>query len=129
MNNIFNQATLAATELVEKAELKSGDIAVILPMQSHEVLKGGDNESFMAVFGISLLKKSFTPFSTRKFKSPIYSITDSDASIKQLFLESAQLTKQNGASVELLITSNLYRICAFLCPLYAVIFPVVDNVP
>ena len=29
MNNIFNQATLAATELVEKAELKSGDIAVI----------------------------------------------------------------------------------------------------
>ena len=29
MNNIFNQAILAATELVEKAELKSGDIAVI----------------------------------------------------------------------------------------------------
>ena len=98
----------------KKYLLKSGDIAVILPMQSHEVLKGGDNESFMAVFGISLLKKSFAPFSTRKFKSPIYSITDSDANIKQLFLESAQLTKQNGASVELLITSNLYRICAFL---------------
>lgn len=29
MNNIFNQAASAANELVEKAELKSGDIAVI----------------------------------------------------------------------------------------------------
>ncbi len=98
----------------KKYLLKSGDIAVILPMQSHEVLKGGDNESFLAVFGISLLKKSFAPFSTRKFKSPIYSLTDSDFTIKQVLIESSQLTKQNGVSVELLITSNLYRICAFL---------------
>ncbi len=100
----------------KKYLLKSGDIAVILPMQSHEVLKGGDHESFMAVLGISLLKKYFTPFSKREFKSPIYSITDSkeDFSIKQILSETALLTRQNGIRVELLITSNLYRICAFL---------------
>ena len=29
MNKIFNQAASAATELIEKAELKSGDVAVV----------------------------------------------------------------------------------------------------
>jgi AraC-like DNA-binding protein len=100
----------------QKYTLKSGDIAVVLPMQSHGVLQSENNKSFMAVFGVSLLKRFFTPFTKREFTSCVYSLSSSeeDRKIKEILLETSLLTQKNGEEVELLLTSNLYRICAFL---------------
>ena len=96
--------------------LKSGDVAVVLPMQSHGILKSGNNNTFMAVFGVSLLKKFFTPFTKREFTTSIYSLKEEkeDTEIKRVLDEASMLAGEKGEVVELLLTSNLYRICAFL---------------
>lgn len=96
--------------------IKRGDIALVLPMQSHGTHKSDDNQTFMAIFGVSLLKKFFAPFTNREFISSVYTLTDSDEDkkIKEILEETSRLSKINEQDVELLITSNLYRICAFL---------------
>ena len=96
--------------------LKSGDVALVLPMQSHGTLKSEDNHTLMAIFGISLLKKYFTPFSKKEFTSSVYSLTGSeeDEKIKELLEETARLSQNKNQEIEMLITSNLYRFCAFL---------------
>ena len=100
----------------QKHILKSGDIAVVLPMQSHGILKSDNNDTFIAVFGVSLLKRFFAPFTKSEFSSFVYTLCDSeeDKKFKSILDETANLTQKKDEMGELLITSNLYRICAFL---------------
>ena len=64
----------------------------------------------------AFLKKFFSPFTQREFSASVYSLTDSeeDKSIKKVLDETSALTKTSGQVDELLITSNLYRLCAFI---------------
>lgn len=104
--------------IINKREhfVKKGDIAIVLPMQSHSIVRGGKNKVLVSVFGVALLKKFFSRFTQKEFESSVYSLTDigEDKILKNILEQTSNLTQSSGDVDELLIISNLYRLCAFI---------------
>lgn len=105
--------------------LNEGDLALVPPMVSHGIPKSENTENriLMAILGPSFLKKQFVHFSESRFRSPICVLSDdSEASreLRALLSEAAMLSTSHEDHAELLLTGDLYKICAYLLRAFAV---------
>lgn len=96
-----------------------GELALIGPRVSHEVPAQGstDRQVLTAVVGPAFLKKHFGHFSSASFHSPVYvlsSPTEEHRVLQALLRETAELCLHPTAHSDLLLTGNLYKICAYL---------------
>ncbi|MBQ7921628.1 MAG: helix-turn-helix domain-containing protein [Clostridia bacterium] len=99
--------------------VKEGEIALVSPMVSHEIPEMGDTEHMVltTVVGSVFLKKHFKLFSRAEFASPVCSLCDfseNHVKIRELLEEIAQFCMNPTAHSDLIVTGNLYKICAYL---------------
>lgn len=114
---------------IDKSQYRlcEGDLALVLPMVSHGIPRPsvGENRILMAILGPSFLKKQFGHFSKIHFRSPVLSLSDpavppeAARELRALFSETADLSNQGEAHADLLLTGNLYKICAYLLRIFA----------
>ena len=105
--------------------LTEGDLALVLPMVSHEIPKSESTEHrvLMAILGPSFLKKQFGHFSKSQFRSPVCVLSDASEeskALRSLLSETALLSQSEEEHADLLLTGNLYKICAYLLRTFAV---------
>lgn len=103
----------------KKYTVKAGEIALISPMVSHEIPDMGeaDHTVLTAVVGSVFLKKHFKLFSRAEFSMPVCSLDDFSeyhGKIRELLEEIAQFCMNPTAYSDLIVTGNLYKICAYL---------------
>ena len=103
----------------KRHHVSEGEMSLIGPMVSHEVpaAENADRLVLTAIVGSSLLKKHFSGFSGASFHSPICSLnsgSEAHRSLRALLQESAELCQHPTAHSDLLLTGNLYKICAYL---------------
>ncbi|MBO7177140.1 MAG: helix-turn-helix domain-containing protein [Clostridia bacterium] len=107
--------------LVDKKRYRvgAGELVLIGPMVAHEIPPQSDGERLVltAVVGSTFLKKHFGFFANASFRSPVYPLSplsEGDRSLLLLLRETAELCRHPTSHSDLLITGNLYKICAFL---------------
>ena len=96
-----------------------GELALIGPMVSHEVPASEDRDRLVltAIVGPTFLKKYFGRFSGVPFSSPVCPLrgdTEAQRCLRALLRETAELCQCPTAHSDLLLTGNLYKICAYL---------------
>ena len=99
--------------------VKEGEIALISPMVSHEIPDMGDMDHTVitTVVGSVFLKKHFKLFSKAEFAVPVCSLrhfSENHEKIIELFEEIAALCMAPTAHSDLIVTGNIYKICAYL---------------
>ena len=97
----------------------TGELVLIGPMVAHEIPPQRDSERqvLTAIVGPTFLKKHFGFFANASFHSPVYPLSplsEKDRSLTQLLRETAELCLHPVSHGDLLITGNLYKICACL---------------
>lgn len=112
--------------------LCSGELALVLPMVSHGIPASSTAEHrvLMAILGPSFLKKQFAHFSKSLFRSPVCILSGESEAQKELIRllsESATLATSTEMHADLLLTGNLYRICAYLLREYTVREELAEN--
>ena len=107
--------------LIDKTlyHLNEGEVALVGPMVSHEVPDAPDNSRLvlMTIVGHSFLKKHFDLFSNSSFLSPVCKLNEDSEEhkkLRELFEETVELYQVAEKNRELLLTGNLYKICAYL---------------
>ena len=103
----------------QRCHVGEGELVLIGPMVSHEVPASENTDRLVltAVAGPTLLKKHFARFSGMSSHSLICSLSDASEehrSLQTLLLETAELCRHPTAHGDLLLTGNLYKICAYL---------------
>lgn len=98
--------------------LSEGDISVIAPGISHEFPQSEDADRLVltVIVGSSFLKKHFSAFSSSDFRSRVISSAKckTGSELKRALDSIVQLSEAETARSSLLITGELYKICAFL---------------
>ncbi len=98
--------------------LSEGDISVVAPGVSHEFPPSEDPDRLVltVIVGSSFLKKHFSAFSSSDFRSRVISSakckTGSD--LKHALDSIVRLSEAETVRSSLLITGELYKVCAFL---------------
>ncbi len=96
--------------------VKKGEMAFIHPMTSHAIPdEQTENKVISVIVGVALLKKNFSEFSKSNFRLPVYDLNKAEGEkLRGFFLECADILRGGSRELELLITSNIYKICASL---------------
>ena len=106
--------------IIEKKRYKveAGQMSLIHPMASHEIPPSDNPRLVMTVVvGSTFLKKYFPLFSKAKnapFVLKLDAGTHEQMEIRRLFGECVALYNSNEKRTELIMTGNLYKICAYL---------------
>ena len=106
--------------LIEKKryKVKAGEMSLIRPMASHEIPTSDENRLVITVVvGSSFLKKFFPLFSAAGHAPAVLTLdkgTYEQGEIRRLFAECAELFSSPDKRRELIMTGNLYKICAYL---------------
>lgn len=103
----------------KRCHVGEGELVLIGPMVSHEVPASEDTDRLVltAVVGPTLLKKHFARFSGASFHSLVCSLNGASEDHRlwqALLLETVELCRHPTAHSDLLLTGNLYKICAYL---------------
>jgi len=99
--------------------LNEGEVILIPPMMSHEIPSGGTQDRLVitAILGPTFLKKDFGLFANAKINSPIFTFEENrklGEKIRALFEEILSVYHTALPSKGLMLTGDLYRICACL---------------
>ena len=106
--------------LVEKNlyRVEAGQMSLIRPMASHEIPTSDENRRVITVVvGSTFLKKFFPLFSAAAHAPTVLKLdggTYEQGEMRRLFAECAELFNSTDKRKELIMTGNLYKICAYL---------------
>jgi AraC-like DNA-binding protein len=96
--------------------VEAGCTTLLPPMCAHEI-PGHENERTVLTLtvGMSLLKRHFSDFSRLTATARVYDLrTPENKRIYELLMECADIKKKGGATADLLLTGNIYKIFGYL---------------
>ena len=94
----------------------AGCTTLLPPMCAHEIPEHENERTVITLtVGMSILKKHFTEFSKIATAPSVYDLRSPEyARVHALFMECAEAIRDGGATSELLIIGNIYKIFAYL---------------
>ena len=96
--------------------MTSGDLAISLPMHSHEIVTNGTpSKALTIVVGPTLLGDYFKAFHNSSIKNFHFHLSPKDhKELVELLKETAELKENPTSFSELTIKGNIYKICSFI---------------
>lgn len=102
----------------KKYRVEAGQMSFVRPMASHEIPRLDEERKVITVVVGSTFLKKYFPLFTAAHNAPAIIKLDgekhSQTEIRRLFAECGELLDEPTKNTELLLTGNLYKICAYL---------------
>lgn len=100
-------------------QVNEGELSLIAPMVSHGTTAPDAKGSLVltVIVGASFLKSHFSGFTHGSIALPVCRLNPENPAhqkLRELLVEMASLSKQSGKNASLMLTGDLYKVCAYL---------------